>query len=167
MNVDSADKLGRPLAVASLVVAIAAITAAVFTMGTPAQQRRVRIDTARIGDLDHLVDAVRADAKANGKLPPNLGVVAGKPGRSLRVDDREARGSYEYAVIDATHFKVCATFATDTASHPARGFPASRDEWAHAAGRQCFTRTLRGSDDDAAAAAAAAAAAVISDDGGP
>jgi len=138
-NVDAADKLGRPLAIAAIVVGVATIALAISVMGTPVEQRRVRIDAGRVDDLSKIADAVREYRKEHDMFPPDLAALANKPGVSLRVQDRNGQGMYEYAAVDAKRFRLCARFTTDTAVQRPREYPANLPPWAHGAGRQCFT----------------------------
>lgn len=143
-----ADRLGKPLAVLAIVVAIGTVVASITMMGGPNEQRRVRIDANRIDDLAAIENAVRAHAVEHGALPANLAALK-HPGRVLMLEDREGRGAYEYAIVDDKRFRLCATFDTDTAKRPTFEYPASQQRWAHAAGRQCFTLTLSPKDADA------------------
>lgn len=148
MTSERADRIGKPLAIAAIVVAIATVVAAIFMMGSPAQQRRVRIDAGRIDDLNGIEEAVRAHAVEHERLPADLVALEG-PGRVLQLADRETGTPYEYAIVDPKRFRLCAHFDTDTAKRPTIQYPASLPRWAHGAGRHCYTRTLTAKDDAA------------------
>ena len=150
MNGERADRIGKPLAIGAGVVAVATVVAAIFMMGSPAEQRRIRIDAGRIDDLNAIEEAVRANAvEHDGKLPADL-VALEQPGRVLQLADREAGKPYEYAIVDPKRFRLCAHFDTDTAKRQTIQYPASLPKWAHGAGRHCFTRTLTSKDAEAA-----------------
>jgi hypothetical protein len=153
MSAAAADKLGRVLAIAGVLVAIATVAGAIKVMGTPAEQRRMRIDARRVEDLNTLVGAIREHAKEQG-LPPDLATLAREPGSDLPLADPEGRGPYAYQRIDDRRFRVCAVFTTDTAkarSSEVYGI-ADMERWKHGAGRQCFLRGAKEQDDLAAKA---------------
>ena len=130
------DKLGRGLAIAGGIVAIAVVVLAIRAMGTPAEQRQQRIDARRMADIDEITRTVRTFAREHDALPATLAVVEQQPGTRLPVDP-ETNTPYEYAVVDARTFRLCAHFATDTAElDVAPGNAESR----HGAGRHCFVR---------------------------
>lgn len=148
MTSERADRLGKPLAVLAIVVAVGTVVASIVMMGGPNEQRRVRIDANRIDDLAGIENAVRAHVVEHGALPPNLAALK-HPGRVLMLEDREGRGAYQYTVVDKKRFRLCATFDTDTAQRPTTEYPASLPQWAHGKGRQCFTLILSPKDADA------------------
>lgn len=148
MSAERADRIGKPLAIAVGVVALGTVVAAIYLMGSPGEQRRMRIDAGRVDDLAAIEEAVRAHAVEHERLPADLAALK-HPGRVLLLEDREGRGAYEYAIVDPKRFRLCATFDTDTAKRPTIEYPASLAKWAHGAGRQCFTRTLSAQDADA------------------
>ena len=148
MSTERADRMGKPLAIAVGVVAIGTVIAAIWLMGSPDEQRRARIDAGRVDDLAAIEEAVREYAVDQGRLPADLAALK-SPGRTLHLDDREGRGAYEYAVVDPQHFRLCATFDTDTAQRPTIEYPASLPRWAHGAGRHCFKRARTSKDADA------------------
>ena len=148
MTAERADRLGKPLAVLAIVVAVGTVVASIVMMGGPDQQRRVRIDAGRVDDLSAIENAVRAHAVEHGALPATLAALE-HPGRVLMLEDREGRGAYEYTVVDPKRFRLCARFDTDTAKRPTIQYPASLPKWVHGTGRQCFTFTLSPKDADA------------------
>ena len=142
--------IGKPLAIGVGVVAVVVVVAAIVMMGSPGEQRRIRIDAGRVDDLNGIEEALREHAKEHeGKLPANLVALEG-PGRVLQLADRERGTPYEYAIVDPKRFRLCAQFDTDTAKRPTIQYPASLPKWAHGAGRHCFTRTLTSKDAEAA-----------------
>src|SRR3546814_15935292 len=106
-------------------------------MGSPGEQRKVRIDEHRINDLRAIEAAVRLHRKDEGSLPGDLATVDARPGVALDLADPETGTPYEYRRTGAEVFELCATFATDSAARAARqGWKGL--EWAHGAGRHCF-----------------------------
>lgn len=137
MNVQA---LGRGLLIAASILIVATVIAAVVVMGTPQHQRDIRLDARRTSDLEDIVTAAREHADRSGALAGTLTQLAARPGLRLNIIDPATAQPYEYNVLDAHRFVVCATFATDTADDTfERGFPRDQD-WVHPAGRQCFTK---------------------------
>lgn len=139
MNTPPRNRLARPLGIGMVVLAVFAVGAAIYVTGSPMQQRRERIDERRIDALRRLSDEVFAHAKAHdGRWPASLDALE-RPGLRLERRDPVTDAPYEYRVVDATTFELCATFESDTSPRP----QARRDsDWAHAAGHQCFTKRL-------------------------
>jgi hypothetical protein len=140
MSHQAADRLGKWLAIGGTLLAVVAVVLGLRLMGSPADQRQVRIDERRVGELEDLQRAIREYAKTNGALPSDIGKIGDRPGSTLSIGDPETGVSYEYQRIDADTFKLCADFTTDTARQPSEVWPASSEEWTHGTGRHCFTR---------------------------
>ncbi|MGV8959441.1 MAG: hypothetical protein ACOH1V_03540 [Stenotrophomonas sp.] len=134
----------RLLAAASLVTG-AAIIAGILVMGSPTQQRLWRLDESRAADLETLQAATRDYWRAQGNLPHSLAVLAAQPGASLPLHDPVSGLPYGYRVIDATHFELCATFATDSAQHGGHRGTTS-NAWLHPRGQHCFPRATKDPD---------------------
>ena len=132
-------RLGRLLAIAATLVVLASLAAAIAVMGTPAQQRLIRLDERRVDDLRAILDAARRHGR-----PADLATLAAMPGERLATTDPDGR-PYEYAPIAKERIRLCAHFATDTAQRASeRWHHGSR--WRHAAGRQCFERSMKAED---------------------
>ncbi|CAN5309515.1 hypothetical protein BH11PSE14_BH11PSE14_11240 [soil metagenome] len=122
---------------------IAAVIAAIFAMGTPAQQRQVRLDDRRVQDLIDVADAVRTEFKSKSRLPSSLSELAAKPGVRLVIADPVTGKPYEYASTGQHSFRLCADFVTDTAVTPSFRNEYGSDAWHHGRGRQCFEREAK------------------------
>ena len=135
----AADRLGKWLAIGGAVAVVVLVASAIVATGSPAEQRRMRIDAGRIEDLERI--QVYADAwfTHHGQVSPDLDSIAKQPGADVRIDDRDGRGRYGYERIDATHYRLCAEFDTDTARTRSEEYPANMPAWSHPAGRHCFT----------------------------
>jgi hypothetical protein len=125
------------------IVAVAIVWGMVLT-GSPAQERLRKFDERRVEDLRAIVDEM-LNIAYDGKrgmipvvealpvpLPRTLEDVALRAQfQKLRIVDPETGSSYGYIIDDATHFRLCATFA------------GVRDEawdihWNHPGGEHCF-----------------------------
>lgn len=140
---------GRWLAIAASAVVVAAVVAAIVVMGSPSAQREIKLDQRRIGDLARIVNAVDGHAKQHdGALPPDLATLAREPGRRLPTTDPKDGSPYVYERSGALTYRLCATFATDTARTTDDAGYWGPEEWHHGAGRQCFERKAKGDKDD-------------------
>jgi hypothetical protein len=133
-------RFGQGLLVAATLLTIATVIAAVVVMGTPAQQRALRLDQRRTTDLERIVETAREHAERTGALAADLTTLATRPGLRLSIIDPDTAQPYGYKVLDAHRFQVCASFTTDTAREQA---PARQDHWLHGTGQQCFIRSWK------------------------
>ena len=131
------------LAIAGTLV-LATIAAAVWVMDSPAVERDQRLDERRIAELSQVQVVIEDWARSRGQLPPSLSELAAQPGMALPVHDPVDGSAYGYAIIDARRYRLCAVFATDTATADGQPYPHAGNpaEWAHPAGRHCFERRL-------------------------
>lgn len=137
--------VGARLLWAIAIATVAAIIAGVLVMGSPAQQREQRLDVARTGDLSALQMAIRTYWREHQQLPQSLDRVAAQPGIKLPLRDPVDEQRYDYRVLDAHHFELCARFATDSSEHPRRRYRVD-SEWPHPRGQHCFRRAAKDSD---------------------
>ena len=133
---------GRPvgqwlLVLAGLVV-VATVIGAIVVMGSPGEQRKMRIDEDRINDLRAIEAAVRLHRKDTGALPEDLATLDARPGVALDLADPQSAAPYEYRRDGTDAFELCASFATDSGDRRAR-LDWQGLEWAHGTGRHCFT----------------------------
>lgn len=133
---------GRWLAIAACVVAVATVAAAIVVMGPPSAQREAKLDRKRVHDLNRIVQVVEQHVARHDTLPPDLATLAGQPGLRLAIVDPQSGAPYGYEVTGDRAFRLCAVFATDTATRPAGAAPWNMADWHHGAGRQCFDREV-------------------------
>lgn len=138
--------MSRPLGKSILVVAgmamAATIGAAIWVMGGPGAQRERRLDERRIGDLRDLQSSIEQYHRDHDRVPPDLATLAGQPGVALPLSDPITGQTYVYVVEAADRYRLCATFATDTARDGQRGYGFDTD-WAHGTGNTCFQRRIK------------------------
>src|SRR3546814_18778557 len=89
-------------------------------MGSPGEQRKLRIDEHRINDLRAIEAAVRLHRKDTGSLPDDLATLDARPGVALDLADPQTGASYEYRRDRADAFLLVANFATDSAAYRER-----------------------------------------------
>lgn len=127
---------GTWLLVAAGVAVAASIVAAVFTIGTPGEQRLRRMDERRERDLAGLKSAIDARYRLEGRLPASLGEISeGHDWERLSLADPQTGAPYEYRVIDARRYELCARFAR--ASRQTHAFDVG-----HPAGRHCMRHAV-------------------------
>lgn len=122
----------RVAAVGSIVAVVAAVVAALWLLGSPGEQRLLRLDERRVADLRQLALTITARWNERHVLPG--GVAELVDGRYLSVVpvDPSRRVPYEYRATAERRFELCATF-----DRAARARDAS-DFWYHDAGHRCF-----------------------------
>jgi hypothetical protein len=134
----SAARFGRALIIATGIAIALSVAGAIYVTGAPGQQRLQRLDERRLMDLSQLAMAVRRHAFHHGDMPADLAAATTGPGLDIVVADPVTGTPYDYVRLDDRRFRLCATFATDTADLPGHTRPSGGDDWAHPAGHHCF-----------------------------
>jgi len=122
----------RLAATGSSVVVVAAIIAGLWIIGSPAEQRLLRLDEQRANDLRQLSSAAEFRWSRDDRLAsaaPEL--VDGRYLSRLPTDPGTGE-PYEYRVTSERSFEVCASFDRPSRSELVGDF------WFHESGRQCF-----------------------------
>ncbi len=146
------EKASKNIGYAVGFMVLVGIVGSFFVMGSPAQQRAYRFDKDRISALQNIQSTVEQYYREKGELPKSISELK-DPLLSIYIPtDPETGKEYSYEVVDATHFKICATFslpfeniAKDT---PTKGdwrledLKRTAQDWSHKAGDVCFTRTV-------------------------
>lgn len=162
------NKVSFTFAGAAALLVLAAIIYSFAIMGSPMQQRKLRMDDKRVGDLQNLQYQVINYWQQKEKLPENLeALVSPLTGASLPTPPEMEKGEkYEYAVKSPTTFELCATFAlpmpkgwqeyggrvygggwggpimSEVAVPPMGPGFGVNESWDHQAGRTCYERTI-------------------------
>jgi hypothetical protein len=166
---------GMPVGITSAIKSSAWVVILVIlsfmVMGSPAQQRTLRMDDRRVQDLQTIQYQVINYWQQKEKLPEKIENIANPlSGFSLPVDPEFEKGlKYEYIKTGDLSFQLCSTFsadmpkgwreyssgggiaypvATDTGAtspvkdmYPYPGYGVN-DSWDHKIGRTCFDRTI-------------------------
>ena len=129
----------RPRVVGGVVaiVAIAAIAIGLLLIGSPAEERRRRLDERRVEDLASIARAVDLYWTRHASLPSSLDDLRKEPGADVSSLDPSTSDSYEYRPLQSEAFELCAQF--EQASGQAAG-TLGNGFWSHGVGRQCFRR---------------------------
>ncbi|MDD5711010.1 MAG: hypothetical protein PHV43_02850, partial [Candidatus Colwellbacteria bacterium] len=151
----------------AVVFALSAIVAAFMIIGSPAEQRVLRLDQRRIEDLQSIQSQIVSYWQSKEVLPATFEDLKDPLlGYSIPKDPEFEDGKvYEYKVLGDLSFELCATFAKPlpegwvesygegampmavekdmAASYPYYPWPGGTNEsWQHEAGRACFERTI-------------------------
>ncbi len=129
---------GRLRIFAAVVAAavVAAIVAGLVVLGSPAEQRRLRLDERRVRDLNAIVGEINLHWRTKSRLPATLGELR-DGARTVRHSDPVTSLEYEYRPIEGKEFELCAVFESESRSEPP--YWSRRDRiWSHGRGRQCF-----------------------------
>jgi hypothetical protein len=122
----------RLAAWASVLAVAAAVVTGLSIIGKPSEQRLIRLDERRVTDLRILAGAVNRYRGQRQELPARAeDAIDGQITTRLPLDP-ESQQPYDYRVIDAGHYEVCATFSR-------RSREPSNDFWFHESGRRCFS----------------------------
>ncbi|MFA5355510.1 MAG: DUF5671 domain-containing protein [Candidatus Paceibacterota bacterium] len=136
-----ASKLPKKMAWTVSLVVLAAIVFGFLIIGTPGMQRDMEMDQRKVSDLSNIQYRVVNYWENKGELPQSL---ADLENISLYTEckDLGACESYEYRVIDPTHFELCANFNAPNENPGIINIITSKypSDWDHAAGRVCFER---------------------------
>ncbi|MEM1263496.1 MAG: hypothetical protein AAGH76_13930 [Pseudomonadota bacterium] len=124
--------IDRLAGIGSLVVVGTCVIIGLFLAGSPYDQRLKRLDKQRVSDLRRVVYAIDENWTGNNALPAVLPELV--DGRTLRrlPSDPVTGIPYEYEIVDAGRYRLCAEFAT------ARDAYSDDDFWTHPKGRHCF-----------------------------
>jgi len=125
-------RLQREMAWASILVVVAAVGTGLRIIGKPSEQRLMRLDERRVMDLRSLASAVNRYRSQRQRLPEHAEeVIDGQITTRLPLDP-ESQQPYDYRMIDAEHYELCATFSRRSREPP-------DDFWFHEAERRCFS----------------------------
>ena len=149
-----------------IILIVGAIIWAFLIIGSPAQQRLLRLDQQRIQDLQNIQSQIIYYWQQKEKLPAQLSDLANPlSGYSVPIDPESEKGqNYEYAVKGPLTFQLCATFdlplpkgwmeysspgrpipmgePASNVSYPYPGPGGTNESWYHSAGHACFERTI-------------------------
>ena len=148
-------RVTRYSAIASTIVILISIIVGFLVIGSPAEQRALRMDNQRIGDLQSIQAEVLYYWQQKDELPVDLEALSDSlSGYSAPVDPITG-DAYVYEVTGDLNFTICAVFSTDseeTGSNPdlhnsyARdvypNYKELADNWTHGVGEGCFERTI-------------------------
>lgn len=123
------------------------ILAGFAVMGSPAQQRDVRLDQQQVSDLSTLQYQIVTFWQQNERLPESLQELESDILESFTPEAPAGRDAYTYEVTGERTFELCATFAQSSNVYSYRMSPdaygiAGGASWEHDAEHTCFSRTI-------------------------
>jgi hypothetical protein len=124
------------LAGLALVVA-GAVVMGLWVLNSPATERQRRMDERRVADLAALSRAIDVVVSRRNALPSTLDDLAPAAIPVVGRRDPVTGEPYEFRVLGARTYELCANFHGSSAAGNAASF------WSHEAGRQCFRLDAR------------------------
>lgn len=143
--------------VAALIIVLGSIIVGFMVIGSPREQRELRLDSQRVSDLQSLQWQVISYWQGKATLPTSLDEVSDPIRGGFVPTDPQSGEPYEYQKISNLSFELCANFSRESrevrptmAGSVARPLPAMErsymgpetENWQHGAGRQCFQRAI-------------------------
>lgn len=130
-----------------IAIVAVAIIGAFFVAGSPMEQRLIRFDNDRVGDLQSIQWQIVNYFEAKGNVPDALSQLQDNIGGFVVPRDPETDQSYRYQKKSNTSFMLCATFnragEAEKGTTPYPLEPGMQMEiWNHGAGEVCFDRTI-------------------------
>lgn len=132
--------LGKTMVVAAMTVVVVSIITGVIVVGSPAEGRLQRLDSARIEDLKGIMVAMDSFWVRNERLPASLEVLGADPRVQVKTHDPGSAELYDYALLDEDTYELCATFDRELPAPARRNSP---DFWSHGVGRKCFELSVK------------------------
>ena len=138
-------------AILTSLVILATIVGGFFLIGTPGEQRDVRLDEERVSDLQNIQSNIISFWKVNQELPETIDDISTSLEYFSAPSDPETDEAYGYVQVEELVYQVCATFASEADSNTENlrvpspkyaVFDASAADWGHEAGYVCFERTI-------------------------
>lgn len=137
------------------VVALLAIVAGFFIVGTPGEARLLRYDEQKVADLQtlqyHIINYYQQKQELPATLEDTLDPLSSYMPNMI---DPQTNAPYVYEVTGELSFSLCATFNLETKDYSGQGAYPARDiaypsvggeansTWKHEAGEVCFERTI-------------------------
>ncbi|MBI4143126.1 hypothetical protein HY480_04600, partial [Candidatus Uhrbacteria bacterium] len=126
------------------------VIAGFWVSGSPIRERLRQADAMRVNNLQSIQSEVVRFWQRTGRLPTALGDLTDAIAGYAVPRDPATNQPYEYRVVGAREFELCATFRTDGSAQdrlmrkPAPYPIGAQPEWnwTHGEGRTCFTRTI-------------------------
>lgn len=129
----------------AIAIVLVSVVGAFFVVGSPETARLQRYDNQRINDLQGIQWQLVSYWQRKQALPPNLETLNDPISSYMLPVDPEQK-EYEYRALGGRSFELCATFSAEAVgeqmsmTRPVGGVV--NENWAHGAGRTCFTRSI-------------------------
>ncbi len=155
----------------SIIIALAVIIYGFYLAGSPFKQRLIRFDNQRVSDLQIIQSQIVYHWQQKNKLPQSLDELKDSISGFIPPSDPDTNQTYEYKVNGSTtstssgqasspqagnlSFELCADFALSSSEESPKTLPrfsvalprfsiqgSFGENWEHAGGRVCFSRTI-------------------------
>ncbi len=125
-------------------LAIITVVAGFLVIGTPGETRGYKLDQQRVYDLENIQSQVVSYWQEQHKLPNGLAALNDPLSNMIVPMDPETGSQYEYSTSSPLTFSLCATFSQPSWNARQAYAPSAGDEqnFSHAAGHTCFSRTI-------------------------
>lgn len=131
----------RALAIVAVVVVVATVGYSIYVIGTPVQQRQIRLDEQRIEDLRSISRNVDRYYEFNGAMPANLFDLQGPQYSVQSIADPDTGRPYGYHLVGGVDYELCAVFSAESPERQDERRPFSESIWDHGPGLTCFALT--------------------------
>lgn len=136
-------KPSKILAAATAAVVLGSIVAGFFIIGTPGHQRLVRSDERRVNDLQSIQSNIVHYWQTKEVLPQTLDNLKDNISGFVPPKDPETDAAYDYKIVDADSFELCAIFALSSdEAFKAKDPYLYKTNWEHEKGYFCFKRDI-------------------------
>ena len=131
----------RGLVIAAVVVVVAAVGYSIYVVGTPGQQRNVRLDQERIQHLRSIAHNIDRYLELNDEMPANLFDLQGPQYSVPSIEDPDTGRPYGYHLVGGVDYELCAVFNTESPERRDERRSFSESIWDHGPGLTCFALT--------------------------
>ena len=125
------------------------IIAGFFIAGSPISARKLAFDQTRIYDLQNIQSRIIYYWQSKNTLPKSLTDLNSNLDNYIIPIDPETGNIYDYRIINALNFELCADFnlvsnsSSETIPQPKSDIrPVTVDSWSHGSGHYCFEREI-------------------------
>jgi len=147
-DADAKTKIPKFVAWIISIVVVVCIVGGFIFVGSPKEQRAMRMDEQRVSDLQIIQSQIINYWQNKKELPKALVDLRDDILGFIPPEDPETYSAYEYEIVDKDNFKLCATFAKPSPSIDSKALETIvstepfGQNWEHNAGRVCFDRKI-------------------------
>lgn len=131
----------RGLVIVAVAVVVATVGYSIYVVGTPGQQRNIRLDQERIQHLRSISHNIDRYYELNGEMPTNLFDLQGPQYSVPSIADPDTGRPYGYHLVDGVDYELCAVFNAESPERRDERRPFSEAIWDHGPGLTCFALT--------------------------
>jgi hypothetical protein len=142
------DNVIKIYALASLLVVIVVFIFSWFSVDSPQETRKIKIDGEITNDLNQIHWAIRDYYTLNNSLPENIQMLASDAEKRMitmdNINNPSTGKAYEYTIITADEYKICTDFLSSNLENKGNDSYAyyGSELILHDAGYECFSRKV-------------------------